>query len=613
MMLFEALWLLLLSACCILNSKASVEGDTETFYPRKLVRDVTEKLSYDYRIRPVRNYSKPINVSIRMNLYQIVDVNERSQHVSLYMWIEQKWRDEFLRWDPQEYEGLNSIIVPYDRVWLPDTYLYNSLEMVRENTERWISVVLTMEKDRNDSSLVSFRYPAIYRYTCNMDILFFPFDEQRCTMSFGSWLYDSAGIDYHPFTNNVIMNDFIPSEEWSVLAFTCKRHLFEYKCCKVPFSVLVCDLILHRKPLHYLVNLVVPTLIITLISFVGFFSPATTNGERTEKVNLGITTLLAMSILLLMVSDQMPTTSNFVPLIGWFYLSVILLISIATVLTALIIMLQKNGYYGHRVPDWLKKFFFVHVARILCMKTPVKLASMVKYAEAFKMENEMSLGFGQFGTSSLKQQLSSNLRAPLHQRFKDHELRVPLASCDATPLSSDRNNYEKNMSTSTNDFVFERQMSSANKKFSNHYTNNHNDEQNLNGIADDINRNSNGSGALSQLKFIQRQLSTLNEYMNSREDLEIIQLEWEWLSELVDRFLLASFVFIALSITAAICFVGMFAHQNVQDQLQGDSNWGTKRVVACFWIANKATCFDPCSSFFAAQLVIISAFITIRS
>lgn len=188
--------------------------------------------------------------------------------------------------------------------------------MVRENTERWISIVLTMSKDDLTSSTVAFRYPAIYRYTCNMDILYFPFDKQRCNMLFGSWMYDAAGIDYFPLTESVILTDFIPSEEWEVISFTCKRELNYYKCCVVPFSVLICDLVIQRKPLHYLVNLVVPTLIITLISFVGFFSPASTNGERTEKVNLGITTLLAMSILLLMVSDQMPTTSNFVPLIG---------------------------------------------------------------------------------------------------------------------------------------------------------------------------------------------------------------------------------------------------------------------------------------------------------
>ena len=97
------------------------------------------------------------------------------------------------------------------------------------------------------------------------------------------------------------------------------------------------------------------------MAVIGFFTPASTADDRTEKINLGITTLLAMSILMvrfffdraiciifalaisekifwhilqLMISDQMPSTSDFVPLIAWFYLSVIIIISIGTFLTS---------------------------------------------------------------------------------------------------------------------------------------------------------------------------------------------------------------------------------------------------------------------------------------
>jgi hypothetical protein len=207
--------------------------------------------------------------------------------------------------------------------------------MVREHAERWISVILNMNKTQDKRAQVIFRHPAIYKFTCNMDILYFPFDKQCCkrmlfhdsfhilryiarlgTMTFGSWMYDASGIDYFALQKEIFQEDFTESEEWTVISFESKKMLEQYSCCPVPFSHFYAFLLIQRKPLHFLVNLVIPTLIITLISFVGFFSPASTSGERTEKVNLGITTLLAMSILLLMVADQMPTTSNFVPLIG---------------------------------------------------------------------------------------------------------------------------------------------------------------------------------------------------------------------------------------------------------------------------------------------------------
>ena len=36
--------------------------------------------------------------------------------------------------------------------------------------------------------------PAIYKSSCTIDVEFFPFDEQECTMKFGSWTYDGFQV-----------------------------------------------------------------------------------------------------------------------------------------------------------------------------------------------------------------------------------------------------------------------------------------------------------------------------------------------------------------------------------------------------------------------------------
>ena len=37
----------------------------------------------------------------------------------------QEWHDDKLRWDPEEYGGVEEIYVPSEIIWLPDIILYN--------------------------------------------------------------------------------------------------------------------------------------------------------------------------------------------------------------------------------------------------------------------------------------------------------------------------------------------------------------------------------------------------------------------------------------------------------------------------------------------------------
>lgn len=135
-------------------------------------------------------------------------------------------------------------------------------------------------------------------------------------MIFGSWVYDDQYVDYFASEENVNKERFVPNEEWTLVSFKVYRHGIPFSCCPNLYPELFYHFVIKRKPLYFICNLLIPIIIITLISFVGFFSPASTERERTEKVSLGLTTLLAMSILLLMVVDQMPKTATFIPIMG---------------------------------------------------------------------------------------------------------------------------------------------------------------------------------------------------------------------------------------------------------------------------------------------------------
>ena len=70
--------------------------------------------------------------------------------------------------------------------------------------------------------------------------------------------------------------------------------------------------ILFRKTLFYLFNLMFPAVLITATTILVFYLPAASG----EKVSLGVTVLLALTVFLLMVAESMPPQSENIPLLG---------------------------------------------------------------------------------------------------------------------------------------------------------------------------------------------------------------------------------------------------------------------------------------------------------
>jgi nicotinic acetylcholine receptor len=86
-----------------------------------------------------------------------------------------------------------------------------------------------------------------------------------------------------------------------------------------------------------------------------------------------------MSILIFMVSDQMPSTSSFIPLIGWFYTSMMGLISGGTLAASFVIYVQKKGIIGLR-PSRNAMYWARLLGRLIWLEMPL----LMKQAYALK-------------------------------------------------------------------------------------------------------------------------------------------------------------------------------------------------------------------------------------
>lgn len=89
-----------------------------------------------------------------------------------------------------------------------------------------------------------------------------------------------------------------------------------------------------RKPMFFVLFSLVPCMIIGLLILVSFFIPA----ESGERIGLCATILLAVSVYLLVITEQLPEQSDTMPLIGIYYIVIMFEIGLALTATVLVLM-----------------------------------------------------------------------------------------------------------------------------------------------------------------------------------------------------------------------------------------------------------------------------------
>ena len=53
--------------------------------------------------------------------------------------------------------------------------------------------------------------PAMIKSSCKIDVTYFPFDQQKCPLKFGSWTYDGFQLDLINLKESGDLSKYIPS------------------------------------------------------------------------------------------------------------------------------------------------------------------------------------------------------------------------------------------------------------------------------------------------------------------------------------------------------------------------------------------------------------------
>uniref|UniRef100_A0A914XLT3 Neurotransmitter-gated ion-channel ligand-binding domain-containing protein n=1 Tax=Plectus sambesii TaxID=2011161 RepID=A0A914XLT3_9BILA len=241
---------------------------------------IHDKIFKDYQknVRPVKDPNTITTVKVGFYYILILGVNAAQESVQFSMDFSQSWTDEYLKWDPAEFNGTQTIRVPELLVWMPDIVMTESLSM---------SLLLPEEKRKakiDYDGTVSLWSPAVVSHNCDMEIDNFPYDIQTCIIWFAPWAYPTTQvlpvIELPPSGE---YDDLQGNSEWEIISFL-PHERYSNSSDGNTYKELNFALTIKRNYVYYIAVLVIPTFVITTLCLLGIFSPFNNKADREEKV-----------------------------------------------------------------------------------------------------------------------------------------------------------------------------------------------------------------------------------------------------------------------------------------------------------------------------------------
>ncbi|XP_041369292.1 acetylcholine receptor subunit alpha-L1-like isoform X1 [Gigantopelta aegis] len=337
---------------------------------KRLYDDLLRKSGYNKLVRPVANNSEKLTIKLGMRLSQLIDMDEKNQVMTTNVWLRQEWHDRTMDWEPKEYGGITELQVPSADIWLPDVVLFN-------NADGNFEVTLTTKATLHHTGLVVWEPPAIFKSSCPIDVEFFPFDVQTCSLKFGSWTYEGDQVDLvhtcapsnDPHVNirsGVDLRDFYPSLEWDLLEVNAQKNTRLDPLGKSTYPDITFMVTMRRKTLFHTVNLIIPCVAISFITILVFYLPC----DSGEKTTLCISILLTLIIFLLLLTEIIPPTSIVVPLIGKYLLFTIILVTLSIIVTVIVLNVHFRSPATHCMSPWVRRVFLTIFPKLLVMRRP---------------------------------------------------------------------------------------------------------------------------------------------------------------------------------------------------------------------------------------------------
>ncbi|XP_055352176.1 neuronal acetylcholine receptor subunit alpha-2-like isoform X1 [Paramacrobiotus metropolitanus] len=179
---------------------------------------------------------QPVRVNVGLQVAGVQHDRSESDLLILHGFLDLRWENSRLAWDPLQHHNITAVRLPADRVWVPDMTLYNSAFINSYDTRS--RAVFPGERQlvsvRSDGTVMwipRVTFPLSCNSTRNA-----AGDEVHCAIKLASWTYDASQIDLRTWGDITHRHDYSNlyssrDSSYRIIDSTAVRNEVSYSCC----------------------------------------------------------------------------------------------------------------------------------------------------------------------------------------------------------------------------------------------------------------------------------------------------------------------------------------------------------------------------------------------
>ncbi|XP_074833113.1 5-hydroxytryptamine receptor 3B-like [Carettochelys insculpta] len=218
-------------------------------------------------------------------------------------------KDDLLTWNSSLYGGIRETSLPLSAIWSPDIVINEFVDVSRSPELPYVFV--------NAAGMIKNYQPLQAASACRLEMCAFPLDAQNCSLTFSSIWHTVQDVDLALWRSHEDIQDdqmlFLDDGEWELLSLSSHPRVLCMETGR--FAQIQFNVVIRRRPLLYVVSLLIPSLFLMLIDLASFYLPPNCGTRITFKTSV----LVGYTVFQVNMSDKLLGSAISSPLIGVFF------------------------------------------------------------------------------------------------------------------------------------------------------------------------------------------------------------------------------------------------------------------------------------------------------